>query len=107
MPSAPPSAAFVPPVQPGFEPAAQIEPEIEPEAARQSSIARATTADAAPEMPSAGVQLITVQPGHTLWGISHRHYGDGALYVQIFRANRDQIRDPHWIYPGQIFALPD
>ena len=107
VPTAPPSAAIVPPVQQGFEPAAQTEPEIEPETARPGSIAPASMADAAPEMASAGVQLITVQPGHTLWGISHRHYGDGALYVQIFRANRDQIRDPHWIYPGQIFALPD
>ena len=29
------------------------------------------------------------------------------LYVRIFEANRDQIRDPDWIYPGQVFSLPE
>lgn len=53
------------------------------------------------------VALITVQPGQSLWRISHEHYGEGARYVQIFSANRSQIRNPDLIYPGQIFALPD
>lgn len=54
-----------------------------------------------------GVSVITVQPGHTLWGIARDQLGAGVLYVQVYEANRDQIRDPHWIYPGQIFAIPD
>ena len=54
-----------------------------------------------------GVSVITVQPGHTLWGIAREQLGEGVLYVQVYEANRDQIRDPHWIYPGQIFAIPD
>ena len=54
-----------------------------------------------------GVSVITVQPGHTLWGIARDQLGDGVLYVQVYEANRDLIRDPHWIYPGQIFAIPD
>jgi nucleoid-associated protein YgaU len=29
------------------------------------------------------------------------------LYVKVFEANRAHIRDPHWIYPGQVFTLPD
>jgi nucleoid-associated protein YgaU len=53
------------------------------------------------------VALITVQPGQSLWRISHEHYGEGARYVQILRANRSQIRNPNLIYPGQIFTLPD
>ena len=28
------------------------------------------------------------------------------LYTQIFTANRELIRDPDLIYPGQIFAMP-
>lgn len=47
-----------------------------------------------------------VQPGSTLWAISRKTYGAGVLYVNIFEANRDQIRDPDLIYPGQIFDLP-
>lgn len=51
--------------------------------------------------------LVTVQPGNTLWGISSRRYGEGFLYVRVFEANKDQIRDPDLIYPGQIFTLPE
>ncbi len=28
------------------------------------------------------------------------------MYVKVFEANRDRIRDPDLIYPGQVFALP-
>ncbi|MGI9389432.1 MAG: LysM peptidoglycan-binding domain-containing protein [Boseongicola sp.] len=53
------------------------------------------------------VALITVQPGNTLWGIARRNYGEGILYVRVFEANIDRIRDPDLIYPGQIFTVPD
>ena len=52
------------------------------------------------------VSLEVVQPGSTLWAISRETYGSGVLFVNIFEANRDQIRDPDLIYPGQIFELP-
>ena len=54
-----------------------------------------------------GATAVTVQPGSTLWAISQGRYGDGMRYVQIFEANRDLIRNPDLIYPGQVFALPD
>uniref|UniRef100_UPI000FD794C0 LysM peptidoglycan-binding domain-containing protein n=1 Tax=Solirhodobacter olei TaxID=2493082 RepID=UPI000FD794C0 len=50
--------------------------------------------------------IITVQPGYTLWGIAKASYGQGILYVKVFDANREQIRDPNLIYPGQVFAVP-
>ncbi|WP_154445432.1 LysM peptidoglycan-binding domain-containing protein [Halovulum marinum] len=50
---------------------------------------------------------VTVQPGNNLWLLARARYGQGILYTQIFAANRDAIRDPDLIYPGQIFALPD
>ena len=52
------------------------------------------------------VQTHHVEKGHTLWGISQKYYGDGARYELIFAANANQIRDPHWIYPGQMFVVP-
>ncbi|WP_425052744.1 LysM peptidoglycan-binding domain-containing protein [Psychromarinibacter sp. S121] len=52
-------------------------------------------------------ELLTVQPGNTLWGIASKRYGDGMLYVRVFEANKERIRDPHWIYPGQVFAIPE
>ena len=55
----------------------------------------------------AGASVITVQPGFTLWGIAQANFGDGVLYVSIFEENRDQIRDPDLIFPGQIFEMPD
>ena len=51
-------------------------------------------------------QLITVQRGYTLWGISRKRYGLGRLYVNIYDLNRDQIDDPDLIFPGQIFKFP-
>lgn len=61
------------------------------------------------QAPEQGIQLslVTVQPGNTLWGIASRSFGDGLLYVRVFEANRDAIRDPDLIYPGQVFKVPD
>ncbi|WP_343079398.1 LysM peptidoglycan-binding domain-containing protein [Ostreiculturibacter nitratireducens] len=51
--------------------------------------------------------LVTVQPGFTLWGIATETYGSGFLYVRVYEANKDQIRDPDLIYPGQVFTVPE
>ncbi len=51
--------------------------------------------------------VVVVQPGTNLWTLARIHYGSGVLYTQIFTANRELIRDPNLIYPGQIFALPE
>ncbi|MEP6020581.1 MAG: LysM peptidoglycan-binding domain-containing protein [Paracoccaceae bacterium] len=50
---------------------------------------------------------VTVQAGDTLWAISRERYGEGLLFVQVFEANRDSIRDANLIFPGQVFDLPD
>ena len=55
----------------------------------------------------ARINVVTVQPGYTLWAIARKRYGRGILYVRVFEANRDKIRDPDLIYPGQVFDLPD
>ena len=57
--------------------------------------------------PDFTVAVKTVQPGATLWAIARERYGDGVMYVQVFEANRDRIRNPDLIYPGQVFVLPD
>lgn len=61
------------------------------------------------ELAAAGgpVNEVIIQPGNTLWAISRARYGEGMKYVRIFEANRDRIRNPDLIYPGQIFDLPD
>jgi hypothetical protein len=50
---------------------------------------------------------VIVQPGASLWRIAHQAYGQGVRYTVIYAANRDQIRDPDLIFPGQVFAVPD
>ena len=50
--------------------------------------------------------VVFVQPGNSLWRIARRTYGGGVQYTLIYEANRDQIRDPDLIYPGQVFLLP-
>ena len=54
----------------------------------------------------ARINVVTVQPGNTLWALARDRYGEGILYVRVFDANKDKIRDPNLIYPGQVFQLP-
>ena len=56
---------------------------------------------------TAPVVSITVQPGATLWAIAREKYGDGVMYTRVFEANRDRIRNPDLIYPGQVFSVPE
>ena len=63
----------------------------------------ATTTSATPAMPVS----MTVQPGNTLWAIAKQNWGDGVLYVQLWQANKEKIRNPDLIYPGQVFTIPE
>lgn len=53
------------------------------------------------------VAVRTVQPGSTLWAIAREEFGEGVMYVAVFEANKDLIRDPDLIYPGQVFRMPE
>ena len=81
------------------------------EAAEAVALAEALPTEPTAPTPAApgkvtGARIVTVQPGSTLWGIATENYGDGFLYVRVFEANREQIRNPDLIYPGQIFTVP-
>ncbi len=52
------------------------------------------------------VGKVVIQPGDNLWNIARAIYGRGIRYTVIYEANRDQIRDPDLIYPGQVFTTP-
>jgi LysM repeat protein len=49
---------------------------------------------------------ITVQTGNSLWRIARRIFGKGIRYIEIYERNSDLIKDPHLIYPGQVFSIP-
>lgn len=61
---------------------------------------------ASPMMLPEGQTYVVIQPGDYLWRIARATYGQGIRYTTIFEANRDQIRNPDLIYPGQVFVLP-
>ena len=71
-----------------------------------SAAATATNATTPTVAAKPALVTVTVQPGFTLWGIAKRQMGHGILYVQVWNANKDKIRNPDMIYPGQVFALP-
>jgi nucleoid-associated protein YgaU len=91
--------AAVAPVAAAAEPAAQAVTPLDPVTGTQAVATPAA-------QPLRAPVSVTVQPGFTLWAIAQDQYGDGVLYVQVYEANRDRIRDPDLIYPGQVFALP-
>ena len=69
--------------------------------------ARPTQPDTGDAAPNLRIEAVTVQPGSTLWAIARDTYGSGVQYVRVFEANRDRIRNPDLIYPGQVFTLPE
>lgn len=60
------------------------------------------------ESPPVQPASYTVRRGETLPQISARTeiYNDSTLWPIIYRANRDQIRDPKRLWPGQVLVIP-
>ena len=49
---------------------------------------------------------VVIQPGDNLWNLSRAFYGEGMQYTVIYEANKNKIRNPSLIYPGQVFVTP-
>ena len=56
--------------------------------------------------PGAPEQIYTVAAGDSLSKISKKVYGDANQWKRIFEANRDQIKNPDLIHPGQKLKIP-
>jgi len=55
---------------------------------------------------AAAPPTIVVERGDTLAAIAERTLGDAALWPLLYRANRDRIKDPERVYPGQVLTVP-
>jgi nucleoid-associated protein YgaU len=84
-----------------------------PEAARRAApSATASVAGSPARIGDAGAVVVpevntaVVGRGDNLWRISKRVYGIGQRYTVIYDANQAQIRNPNYIYPGQVFVVP-
>ncbi len=56
--------------------------------------------------PEPEVEYYTIVSGDTLSKIAKAHYGDAMDYPKLFEANREVIKDPDLIYPGQKIRIP-
>ncbi len=54
----------------------------------------------------AKVEYYVIEKGDTLSGIAKRFLGNASAYPKIFEANREVIKDPNLIYPGQKIRIP-
>jgi nucleoid-associated protein YgaU len=50
--------------------------------------------------------MYTVKSGDSLSKIAQQQYGDSTKWRKIFEANKDLIKDPNLIHPGQKLKIP-
>lgn len=81
---------------------------IAEEKQREDEIKRKEREKEKPERERPLPPYYTVKRGETLPQIAARSeiYNDQTLWPLIYRANRDQIRDPRFISPGQVLRIP-
>jgi LysM repeat protein len=80
---------------------AQVPPSFPPKTAPGTTAPPVQRADGpAPE------RIHVVEKGDTLSAISKQYYGKANDYMRIFDANKDILKDPDKIYPGQKLRIP-
>jgi hypothetical protein len=81
-----------------------------PEAAEPAQVPASPEVAANSEGPATSAIFVerkhTVVPANTLWDLSAYFYSDPWKWPRIYDANKDRIKDPHWIFPGQVFIIP-
>jgi nucleoid-associated protein YgaU len=85
--------------------AAPSEPASTEVAAARAEPAAQDTATA-PALKKVDTSVI-IRRGDSLWRISRRIYGRGVRYSTIYLANKDAVKNPNRIWPGQVMMIPD
>jgi nucleoid-associated protein YgaU len=78
------------------------DPNNDKEAANFSDVQSGSSSTAPSTQPS----TYTVQSGDNLSKIARHVYGDGNKWKAIFEANKDKLKNPDLIQPGQVLTLP-
>jgi nucleoid-associated protein YgaU len=79
-------------------------PAVQPAAETQVAVA---PAPALVPVVEQGPKKLVIQPGNNLWKLSREVYGKGRMFTVIYAANRDQLKNPNKIFPGQILTAPN
>jgi nucleoid-associated protein YgaU len=90
------------------KPAAPVAPDVPPAPetpALETQVAVTPTPAIVPVVEE-GPKKLVIQPGNNLWKLSRQVYGKGRMFTIIYEANRDQLRNPNKIFPGQILTAP-
>ncbi len=60
--------------------------------------------DATPAPEETSVYVVA--NGDSLWKLAGKHYGNPDAWPLIYKLNKDSIKNPHWIFPGQTITVP-
>ena len=71
-----------------------------------SDVVSGSSSSAAAPAGAETTRTYTVVAGDSLSKIAKKIYGDGGRWKEIFEANRDKIKNPDLIHPGQVLKIP-
>ena len=103
-----PVPATMAPAEPAPMPATMAPAEPAPMSATMPAadtpLSAAALADPPKLAPNAPDRYVVVR-GDTLWGIAARFLRDPYRWPDVWEPNKDRIKNPHWIYPGDVLVL--